>query len=522
MSDKPRVVRNTLWNCAGIIVETLTGFAIAPFLIHRLGDTGYGLWIVLGSLTSYFGLLDLGVRGSVGRYIAYYRARGDSERLSRTLSTAVFLLLGVGTLAALGVLALVPAFPHIFEVPADRIPEVSLALALVGLNLGLWLIANAFDATLWGCQRFDLLNKVDIPATLLRAGLTFYAVGQGGNLVALALVTIAVTLFSGTIKAVLSFRVARGLRLSPMLFGREAAREVLGYGFWNFCSSIAKITRAQLSPLLIGSLLAVALITPFSVAGRLINYVAMGLAAVTGVLTPLATALHAHDRTDRQSQLFIHGGKYCFAFSLFLTTALAFLGGPLIGLWLGEGLLHAAPLLLILVLGELLPNSQYVTNGIILAAARHRALAWLSLIEVAAVATLTVLLLEPMGLTGACLAVAIPAVIFRGVAQIIQGCRVVNVSLWQYVRTALLPPLACAAVPAAALAAAVAWHRPRTWLELALYGACYGLLYLVCNAPLVGLGTLRRRAVTLLRRPAAQAGSEPDQATVSRPAAAGV
>src|SRR5262249_10768623 len=153
----------------------------------------------------------------------------------------------------------------------------------------------------------------------------------------------------------------------------------------------------------------------------------------------------------RQGQLFVHGGKYCFAFSLFLTTALVILGGPLIGLWLGEGLLCAAPLLTALVLGELLPNSQYVTNGIILAAARHRALAWLGLAEVAAVVALTVALLDPWGLTGACLAVAIPAVVCRGVAQIVQGCRVANVSLGRYTRAALLPPLVCAALPAAAL-----------------------------------------------------------------------
>ena len=44
----------------------------------------------------------------------------------------VFLLLGVGSLAALGVLSLVPVFPRIFEVPADRASEVNLALALVG------------------------------------------------------------------------------------------------------------------------------------------------------------------------------------------------------------------------------------------------------------------------------------------------------------------------------------------------------------------------------------------------------
>jgi O-antigen/teichoic acid export membrane protein len=41
----------------GIIVTMGTGVVIAPFLIHRLGESIYGLWILIAALTGYFGLL---------------------------------------------------------------------------------------------------------------------------------------------------------------------------------------------------------------------------------------------------------------------------------------------------------------------------------------------------------------------------------------------------------------------------------------------------------------------------------
>lgn len=50
-----------VWNIAGMAVGILAGFVVAPFLVRRLGETSYGLWIPIGSLTGYFGLLDLGV-----------------------------------------------------------------------------------------------------------------------------------------------------------------------------------------------------------------------------------------------------------------------------------------------------------------------------------------------------------------------------------------------------------------------------------------------------------------------------
>ena len=65
------IVRNVGWNWLGAATAMVCGFFVAPFLIHHLGDTGYGLWIVIGSLAGYFSLLDFGVRGAVGRHVAF-------------------------------------------------------------------------------------------------------------------------------------------------------------------------------------------------------------------------------------------------------------------------------------------------------------------------------------------------------------------------------------------------------------------------------------------------------------------
>ena len=42
----------------------LVGFVVTPFLVQRLGQSTYGLWIVISSLTGYFAVLDLGIGSS--------------------------------------------------------------------------------------------------------------------------------------------------------------------------------------------------------------------------------------------------------------------------------------------------------------------------------------------------------------------------------------------------------------------------------------------------------------------------
>jgi O-antigen/teichoic acid export membrane protein len=477
MASKRRILSNILWNSLGMVTLIGTGFVIAPFLIARLGDTDYGLWIVLGSLTSSFGLLDLGVRGAVGRHVAFHHARGDHEAVSRILATAQALLLGMGLLATLCIVALIPVFPRFYEIPPELLGAVELAQAIVGLNLGLTLLFNSFDAALWGFQRFDLINAIDIPSALLRTVLTFVLIAKGGGLVTLALINLVLTVLAGFAKGACSFWVAPWLRVGPGHVSFAALREIFGISIWSFIRSMAEIARRQLSPLLIGSLRSLAQVTPFSIATRLIGYGVESMRAATGVLIPLATALHAKQVGERQKQLFILGGKYCTAFALFLSCGMFILGPAFIVLWTGEGLRDAIPLLLVMAAGEVLPNSQWISNGMIFAAAKIWQLALLNLVELVLVAVFTVVLLLTYGPIGACYAVAVPGFVFRGLAPIVLGCKLTGVRLTTYLLQTILPACLAAAGPAALLAWAVAWHEPASWREMLLYMAGFTVLY---------------------------------------------
>jgi O-antigen/teichoic acid export membrane protein len=481
-----RVARNALCNGAGMATHMLVGFLVAPFLVHHLGQTRYGLWILIGSLTGYFAVLDLGVRGSVGRNIAFHRARGDTGAVNALLNTALAYLGAVAGLALLATLALLLAFFHLFAVPPAEAAEVRLALLLVGVNLALTFPLEVFDAVLWACQRFDVLNAVDIPLVLLRAGLTFWLVGTGHGLVALAVITLLCALLAGSAKAVLSFRLAPGLRLAPGFISREAARGLFGYGLWYFLLSTARNATPQVSPLVIGARLGVALVTPFSVAARLVGYANSLLVAGTQVLTPLAAALHAEGSSVRQQQLFLEGGKFCAALVLALLGLFLCLGAPLINLWMGPALLPAVPLLLVLVLGEALPMSQWITYSTILGMGRHAPLACFCTLELLAVVAATLAVAGPFGLVGVCAAVALAAGLCRGVAQLVYGCRLVGVPLGTYARAALLPAVLCVSGPVLVLAALTRWHAPGSWFELFAYGAGYGACCLPAGALLVG------------------------------------
>src|SRR5262245_46651094 len=94
MGFKRIIARNSAWTAAGLVCATVTGFLSTPFVIHHLGKTTYGLWILVASLTSYLNLIDLGLRASITRYVSFHRARGEQDKVNSILSTAQAILLG--------------------------------------------------------------------------------------------------------------------------------------------------------------------------------------------------------------------------------------------------------------------------------------------------------------------------------------------------------------------------------------------------------------------------------------------
>jgi O-antigen/teichoic acid export membrane protein len=499
------VAANVIWNWAGIIVTMGTGVVIAPFLIHRLGESIYGLWILIAALTGYFGLLDLGIRGSVGRYIAFHRAQQDFNAVNAVLNTALVLLCGVAGVACLATLISVWLFPHVFEIPAGYHNPARIALLIVGLNLALTFPVAIFDSVLWALQRFDLLNIVDIPVGILRTVLVFYFIGRGDGLIALANIAIAMTALAAVIKAIMSFWIEPQLRLNLRFAGMATARKIYGYGIWSFLLAAAREGRGQLSPVLIGALLNVSFVTVYSIASRLIGYATQFVIASTGVLTPVATTLHAQEKNEQQQKLFVEGGKYCSAVALYFALLFIVLGRSLIRVWVGPELVAqgAGTLLDILVIGEIIPMSQWVTYSMILGMARHKLSAWVAVVEVIIMVVLMVLLVKPMGLVGVCLAVAVAGFLCRGIFQVIYGCHLMRVSVWRYSLEALLRPTVLAVVLGAALWLAADRHAPDTWLKLFIYGTVFSLLYF--GIALVALGGYDHARAYLERKRKARA-----------------
>lgn len=474
MASKRTVARNVVLNLIGLGTRVLTGFIVLPLLMHRLGDTGYGLWNLIASGTGSFSLLDLGIRGSLGRNIAFANAKDDHEGV-RVLISSGFLVTGTAALlACLGTVLFVLLFFVLFEVPGEQVTEVRWALLIAGFSIASTLALSTFDATLWAYQRFDILNVVDIVGSLTRVVLTYQLVTAEQGLITLALMQAGISLGGDLIKAAVCIRLVPGLALRLDWVTRAALSVLFDYGIWNFIGSVGRKVTEESGPWIVGNQLGPALVAPFAAAWRLLGYAVQVMVAGAEAITPVATALHAQERRTHQQQLFLEGSKFALAFGLFFLGGFYCLGERFITLWIGARYAYVSGLLIILMLGELLPMSQIITRSIMLGMGKPRIPATLSIIENCVVIPLALAAAVPFGLTGICIVIACSAFSIRGVGMLVMGCRVVQVPVWQVALRGFLPAMACAAVPIGLLALATSSPESMqldAWLDLTQLGA---------------------------------------------------
>jgi O-antigen/teichoic acid export membrane protein len=93
------IARNVLLNWFGTIANMAAGFFLSPFVLHRLGNVAFGLWVRAISGVGYLGLLDLGMQNSVLRFVSRGPTRKDHQGVSEAISAALWVRLQIGDAA---------------------------------------------------------------------------------------------------------------------------------------------------------------------------------------------------------------------------------------------------------------------------------------------------------------------------------------------------------------------------------------------------------------------------------------
>lgn len=474
-----RVLRSTLSNYIGKIVTLGAGFFLTPFMVHRLGAAEYGLWVLVGSVVGYGALLDFGIGTAVTKYIAEYRAKGQTEQARSLVATALCLYTVLGFVAiALGAL-LAPLFPRLFTIPLEEHGKATRLVLLSGLSLGLSIPAAITSAALWGLQRFDLANLLGILGTLLSTLVTVFILVQGGDVVAVVAAGIVITVLMQAPAVWLIHRIAPELRLGWYGASRELVRTVVSFSSSLFVINVAGRLHSKTDEIVIGASMPMTAVTPYALAHRLSELARILTEQFMKVLLPLASELHAENDQARLRALYIISTRLTLAIFVPIGCVVVVLAGPLLQAWVGPDYIGYAPLVLILTLAGLVDISAWPAGFVLQGMSRHHRLAAIAIGSGLANLVLSLLLVRPLGLTGVALGTLIPATAESLIFVLPYTWRVMGLGLREALSDIFLPAFLPAAPLLIVLYAVQSLIAPSSLLSLAVVASLAFIVYLL-------------------------------------------
>lgn len=438
------MLRSVFSNWAAFIIIGLLSFLLTPFMIHHLGDFGFGVYTLAFSVAGYTDLLEQGIRSTLQRFVGRLSGMRDHEALNAVFSTALAVTLVIGLLTITLCVGLSRVLPAFFKLgPAQRGLFASLVIIL-GLNIGLGFPAALLGSYLTGLQRFDLYNLVMIVRQGLRALLILVLLLHGGGVVGVAWCVLVSTLVTVPLNWWMIRRVDSGLKLGGELISLRTARELLGFSFWTLLNNAGELLRNSTDSIVIGRVLGAALITPFVVALRLVDYFRPVVRDMTSPLLPRASELHGQARHEEVRELFLRMTRFSAVTSLSVGSLLILHGRTLLLLWVGQRYVSSYSILVLLTVGAVASVAQLSTLNTLIAMGRHRAYGLWTLGEGVANLFLSIFWARQYGIVGVALGTAVPLLAVKLTLQPWYMTRVLGMSVGEYFGRALARPVAAA------------------------------------------------------------------------------
>jgi O-antigen/teichoic acid export membrane protein len=251
---------------------TLVGFWLAPFLLRRIGQHDYGLWLVSLQILSYLMLTDFGIVALLPRETAYAigRAGGveDAPGLALLIGQA-----GRVVLYQMPFVAIASVLLWVF-IPAEwRGLQPALAIILGTFAVGFPL--RIFRAVLEGLQDLAFLGRIRIFSWLIGTAATIGLVLLNFGLYALA-IGLAITQLGSALACLYRLHSQYPNTLPSTLpdLPRGEILSFLGRGFWISVAQVAQVLLSGTDILILGRMLGPSSVVPYSCTGKLANVLA--------------------------------------------------------------------------------------------------------------------------------------------------------------------------------------------------------------------------------------------------------
>jgi len=469
--------------------NAVIGFFLIRFFLGRLGEAQYGVWVLIGSLFRYRGILSMGLNSAINRHIPVCLAKDDREGISKVISTALFFFSILAVLVGLLSFVLYANVGDWFAVQPDLVERAGQLVLVTGLCFAISSPLQLTSAVLSGLQRYDIIGIVTLVILVVRTALVVAFLLGGYGLLTMGLVFGISEIGTRALQYVYVRRLLPGVALSTHNIDLSLLRDMLFYGMNTFMYAMGALVMYKASDLIIGIFLGTAQISRFAVATAGVLLLSQFLQAFTAAIKPAVSDLDARDEHSRVQEIAFLTQKYSLLVIVPAACFLIVLGREFLTVWVGSKFSDPAvvgslaAVLTILTVGHCLRLTQHSNFLVLVGRGEHKVFGLLTAVTALVCVCGSVLTVKFLGwgLKGIAWCNAVPVGLVSGLILPVYFNRKMRITFGQSLTRVWWPAL-LGSLPAVALMAL--WKslaRPDSWLELLAVLAATAITTSLCG-----------------------------------------
>jgi O-antigen/teichoic acid export membrane protein len=343
-----KAFKNASYSIIGFLWPILFTLVITPLIIFGLGVKEYGIYILITSVMSIMGILDLGLGTAVAKHMAFYHGKKDDASIVRIThsSNSLFLIVAMVGLAFSIFIAL--GGTHLLPERFSGYDQYSILFVIGGLMFFASNITSTFNSVLVAIQRFDVINKISMLSTALSSISMLAVVKAGGSLTGLFIVQLTVQTL---ISAIIFWQARKLLPIATYRFGWDKAeiKHCYKFSLVFFINNIGTSALASLDRLIIPLYVGPTNLTYYSLPGNVTSKIPAMANTLGASLFPTVSQLSGSEDAVRIRNLYVRSSRLIIVMASALTVTSISFSYELLKYWLSADIAAQASNILIVL-----------------------------------------------------------------------------------------------------------------------------------------------------------------------------
>lgn len=354
-ADNKRIAKNTVFLFLRMLLSMGVALYTSRVVLEALGVTDYGVYNVVGGLTSMFTFFSSALTNATQRFLNFALGSDDGLKVRQifNLSLLVYAVAGIAIVAIA-----IPVgrwfIANELVIPPDKLHAANVILLTVLASLLFTLVGSVYESVLIARENMKIYAYIGIFDVVVKLLIAFSIMMLGsGRLIAYAIMISVATLVQKIVMMIYCRRRYPETRLLRYWNG-TAFRELFGFAGWNIYGCAVWMLNEQGVNILLNMFFGPVVNAARGLALQVNSAVNQFSSSFYTAVRPQVIKSYASRQYDEFHQLLYRSGRFSYYLMWFLCVPLMLRPSFILNLWLKEVPEYTAPFLVLVLVYSLI------------------------------------------------------------------------------------------------------------------------------------------------------------------------